>query len=119
MLLAKTAGSVPTSLISLPVPELYHRAVECVQQLTAEMLNSSVPPILPVDNFLIELDHRLRRTARTASVPFRRPVVPNGDVTKAEVGKPQILSGPSGSSRSVYLLRRSCGFESRDEAQHR
>lgn len=61
----------------------------------------------------IELDRRLRRAEHISPVRFSKPI---GNIAKSEFGKIQVTCASSNASRPVYLVRRSRGFESRDEA---
>ncbi|CAH8571502.1 unnamed protein product [Schistosoma mattheei] len=50
------APSLSQSFLQLSIPKLYHLAESITQQLTIEMLNAQLPPIMEVDKFIFELN---------------------------------------------------------------
>ncbi|VDP00227.1 unnamed protein product [Schistosoma mattheei] len=46
------APSLSQSFLQLSIPKLYHLAESITQQLTIEMLNAQLPPIMEVDKFM-------------------------------------------------------------------
>ncbi|VDP84200.1 unnamed protein product [Echinostoma caproni] len=117
ILLDPTPGTMPTcALINLAVPDLYHRAVGCVHEMTAEMLHSSLPPVLLVDQFLVELDRRLRRLGHPEPIEFNPNPLAGNNLSSYDRA-PSTQTVHLASNQCVYLGRRSRGFESREEAR--